>query len=234
MLKKVLKGVGIFLLVSIIALAAAPFIFKDKIKALVLKSINENVDAEVAFTDVDLSLLRNFPNASVEISDLSIINKAPFKGDTLFYAGALNLKMSIKELFKGENEPMSLESFSSTNALVNLIINKDGVGNYDIALKTDEEDKTEEDTESAPFSLNIQNYEINNLRMSYIDEGSNMKVVLDSLNHSGKGNFAEQKLDLDTKTSTKLSFDMEGNNYMRNMKLSLDAVLGIDLGPNEI
>lgn len=229
MLKKVLKGVGLFLLVSIIALAAAPFIFKDKIKALVLKSINENVDAEVAFSDVDLSLLRNFPNASVEISNLSIINKAPFKGDTLFYAGELNLKMSIKELFKGENEPMNLESFSSTNALVNLIINKDGVGNYDIALKTDEEDKTEDNSESKPFNLNIQNYEINNLRMVYFDEGSNMRLALDSLNHSGKGNFAEQKLDLDTKTSTKLSFDMEGTNYMKNVALSLDAVLGIDL-----
>ncbi|MGV7106819.1 AsmA family protein [Flavobacterium sp. U410] len=229
MLKKVLKGIGIFLLVSIIALAAAPFIFKDKIKALVLKSINENVDAEVAFADVDLSLLRNFPNASVEISDLSIINKAPFKGDTLFYAGALNLKMSIKELFKGKNEPMSLESFSSTNAVVNLIINKEGVGNYDIALKTDEEDKTEDTSESKPFNLNIQNYEINNLRMTYLDEGSNMKLVLDSLNHSGKGNFAEQKLDLDTKTATKLSFDMDGTNYMKNVVLSLDAVLGIDL-----
>ena len=94
---------GIFLLIFIIALAAAPFIFKDKIKALVLKSINENVDAEVSFADVDLSLLRNFPNASVNISDLSIINKAPFKGDTLFYAGDLNVKMSIKELFKSYN-----------------------------------------------------------------------------------------------------------------------------------
>ena len=34
MLKKILKGTGIFLLVAIIALAAAPFLFKDKIKEL--------------------------------------------------------------------------------------------------------------------------------------------------------------------------------------------------------
>ena len=34
MLKKVLKGLGIFLLVTIIALAAAPFLFKDKIKEM--------------------------------------------------------------------------------------------------------------------------------------------------------------------------------------------------------
>lgn len=226
MLKKVLKGLGIFLVVTVIALAAAPFLFKDKIKALVLQSINESVDANVAFEEVDLSLLKNFPNANITINKLSIINKAPFEGDTLFYSGELHLKMSIKELFKSDNEPMILESFSSTNAVANIIFNKEGLGNFDIALK---DDKEEDSSESKPFSLNIQNYQIENLKFMYWDQGSNMKMVLDSLNHEGKGDFAEQKLDLDTKTTTKLSFDMEGNNYMNNVALSLDAVLGIDL-----
>ncbi|CAM3817806.1 MULTISPECIES: AsmA-like C-terminal region-containing protein [Flavobacterium] len=225
--KKLLKGLGIFLLVAIIALAAAPFIFKDKIKALVLKSINENVDAKVAFEDVDLSLFKSFPNANVTIDKLSIINKAPFEGDTLFYSGELNLRMSIKELFKGENEPMNLQGFSSTNAVVNVIFNKDGLGNFDIALKNQEEDKSKE--ESKPFALNIQEYAVNNMRFSFVDQASNMKMVLDSINHQGKGNFAAQKLDLDTKTTTKVSFEMDNTNFMKNVALSLDAVLGIDL-----
>ena len=224
--KKVFIGLGIFLFLSITALAAIPFLFKDKIQALVLKTINENVDATVAFENVDLSLFKSFPNANVTIDKLSIINKAPFAGDTLFYSGELNLKMSIKELFKSDNEPMALESFSSENAVANIIFNKDGLGNFDIALK---DNKPEDTSESKPFSLDIQNYEIKNLRLSYWDQGSNMKMVLDSLNHVGKGNFAEQKLDLDTKTNTKLSFEMEGNKYMNNVSLSLEAVLGIDL-----
>lgn len=225
--KKVLKIVGIFLLVVIIALAAAPFLFKDKIKALVLKSINESVDATVAFEDVDLSLFRNFPNATVNIDKLSIINKAPFEGDTLFYAGDVNLRMSIKELFKGDDEPMNLQGFSSSNAVVNVIFNKDGLGNFDIALKDQEEDTST--SESKPFALNIQEYAINNLRFTFLDEGANMKMVLDSLNHTGKGNFAQQKLDLETKTTTKVSFEMDSTNFMKNVTLSLDAVLGIDL-----
>ncbi len=225
--KKVLKIVGIFLLVVIIALAAAPFLFKDKIKALVLKSINESVDATVAFEDVDLSLFRNFPNATVNIDKLSIINKVPFEGDTLFYAGDVNLRMSIKELFKGDDEPMNLQGFSSSNAVVNVIFNKDGLGNFDIALKDQEEDTST--SESKPFALNIQEYAINNLRFTFLDEGANMKMVLDSLNHTGKGNFAQQKLDLETKTTTKVSFEMDSTNFMKNVTLSLDAVLGIDL-----
>ena len=227
MVKKILKGLGIFLLVTIIALAAAPFLFKDKIKAMVLQSINENVDATVAFADIDLSLLKSFPNANVTIANLGIINKAPFEGDTLFYAGETNLKMSIKELFKSENETMNLQSFRLKDAVVNVIFNKDGIGNFDIALKDDEEKP--DDSESKPFNLAIQNYEVENLKLVYWDQGSNMKMALNEFNHTGKGNFAEQKLDLDTKTTTRLSFEMDGSQYMKNVTLSLDAILGIDL-----
>ena len=224
--KKVFIGLGIFLFLSITALAAIPFLFKDKIQAMVLKAVNENVDAKVAFENVDLSLFKSFPNANVTIDKLSIINKAPFEGDTLFYSGELNLKMSVKELFKDENEPMNLQGFSSENAIVNIIFNKDGLGNFDIALKNKEEDKKEE---SKPFALNIQEYSVKNMRFTYLDEGSNMKMVLDSINHDGTGNFASQKLDLDTQTTAKLSFEMEKTNYMNNVAITLDAVLGIDL-----
>lgn len=226
MLKKVLKGLGIFLLVTIIALAAAPFLFKDKIKEMIAKTLNENVNANIAFEDVDLSLFKSFPQAHVTIDKLSIINKAPFAGDTLLYAGETNVTMSVKELFKGEGETMSLESFSAVDGIVNIIFNKDGVGNFDIALKEAEEKKP---SESKPFSLDIQNYEVENLKFTYIDEGSKMKMVLDSINHEGKGNFAAQKLDLETKTTAKLSFDMEKMNYMNNVGITLDAILGIDL-----
>lgn len=226
MLKKILKITGITLLVLIIGLFAAPFIFKDKIKEMIAKTLNESVDAKIAFEDVDLSLLKSFPLANVTIDKLSIINKAPFEGDTLFYSGETNLKMSIKELFKGADETMNLESISSTNGIVNIIFNKDGLGNYDIALK---DNKPEDKSESKPFSLNIQDYKVENLRFTYLDQGSDIKMVLDSINHSGTGNFAQQKLDLDTKTTAKLSFEMEKNKYMNNVAITLDAVLGIDL-----
>lgn len=226
MLKKILKGTGIFLLVTIIALAAAPFLFKDKIKEMIAKTLNENVNANIAFEDVDLSLFKSFPQANVTIEKLSIITKAPFEKDTLLYAGETNVTMSVKELFKGENEAMNLESFSVVDGIVNIIFNKDGVGNFDIALKDETEKKP---SDSKPFALNIQDYEVENLKFTYEDQGSKIKMILDSINHEGKGNFAAQKLDLDTKTTAKLSFDMDKMNYMKNVAISLDAILGIDL-----
>jgi len=228
MVKKILKWTGIVLLVIIIALAAAPFLFKDKIKSMVVKAINNQVDATVAFEDVSLSLFKNFPKASVTIDKLSVINKAPFAGDTLVYMGELNLNMSVKELFKKDGETMNLESISTKDGLVNILFNKDGVGNFDIALKGDP-NQPATTAPTKPFALSIQNYDVQNLRFKYYDERSKIKVVIDSLNHTGKGNFAADKLDLDTHTTATLTMDMDKTNYMRAVKLKLDAVLGMDL-----
>ena len=226
MLKKILKIVGIFLLLLVISAFAIPYFFKDQIKAKILTSINEKVDAKVAFADADLSLFRNFPNASVSIEKLSIINKAPFDGDTLVAFDELNLKMSIKELFKSDNEPINIDGISSKNGLINIIFNKDGIGNYDIALK----DKNNiEDEKSKPLSLKIKDYSVENFKFKYYDEKSKIKMVLDSVNHQGTGDFTSSKLDLATKSTAKVSLDMDKVNYMKNVVISLDAVIGIDL-----
>lgn len=226
MLKKILKIVGIVLLLLVISAFAIPYFFKDQIKARILTAINEKVDAKVAFADADLSLFRNFPSASVSIEKLSIINKAPFEGDTLVSFDELDLKMSIKELFNDENEPMNIDGISSKNGLINIIIDKNGVGNYDIALK---EDKKGDDGKSKPLSLKIKEYSVENFKFKFTDEKSKLRLVLDSINHEGTGDFASSKLDLTTKTTTTVSLDMDKANYMKNVKLSLDAILGIDL-----
>jgi len=228
MLKKILKISGIVLLVFIAALFAIPYFFQDQIKAKIAQAINESVDAKVSFADADLSLFKNFPNATVGIEKLVIINKAPFEGDTLVSLGELNLKMSIKELFKGKDEPLNIEGISSQNGLVNIIFNKDGVGNFDIALKDNKETESKNE-KSKPLSLKIQNYKIENFTFRYIDQGSKIKMVIDSLNHEGTGDFTNSKLDLTTKSTAKVSLDMDKVNYMKNIALTLDAVLGIDL-----
>ncbi|TBX69502.1 AsmA family protein [Flavobacterium silvisoli] len=226
MLKKILKIVGIVLLLLVISAFAIPYFFKDQIKAKILTAINEKVDAKVAFTDADLSLFKNFPHASVTVEKLSIINKAPFEGDTLVAFDELNLKMSVKELFKGDNEPMNIDGISSKNGLINIIFNKDGVGNFDIALK---DNGPEDSSKNKPLSLKIKEYSVANFKFKYYDEKSKIKMVIDSINHEGTGDFASSKLDLATKSTAKVSLDMDKVNYMNQVAISLDAVLGIDL-----
>ena len=225
MKKKILKITGITLLSIIALLIAIPYFFKDQINAKILESINNSVDAKVSFVDADLSLLKSFPQANVTIEKLSIVNNVPFKGDTLVYLGELNLKMSVKELFKSKEEAINIEAISSKNGLINIIFNKDGIGNFEIALKNKEADKSK----SKPMSLKIKEYSIENYTFQYYDESSKIRMKLDSLNHSGSGDFASSKLDLFTKSAANVSLDMDKINYMKKVPVTLDAVLGIDL-----
>ena len=218
--------VGILIILLVGTLFAAPYLFEDQIKAKIAKAINNKVDAKVSFADADLSLIKNFPNANVNVVKLVIINKAPFEGDTLVSLGELNLKMSIKELFKGKEEAIKIDGITSKNGLINIIFNKDGIGNYDIALK---DEKTAADGKSNPLSLKIQEYKIENFKFKYFDESSKIKMLIDSINHEGTGDFAAQKLDLVTKSTAKMTLNMDKVNYMNNVPLTLDAVLGIDL-----
>jgi hypothetical protein len=226
MIKKILMIIGILIILLVGTLFAAPYLFKDQIKAKIAKAINDKVDAKVTFADADLSLFKNFPNANVTVEKLLIINKAPFEGDTLISLGELNLKMSIKELFKGKEEAIKIDGITSKNGLINIIFNKDGIGNYDIAIK---DDKTAADGKSSPLSLKIQEYKIENFKFKYFDESSKIKMLIDSINHEGTGDFAAQKLDLVTKSTAKMTLNMDKVNYMNNVPLTLDAVLGIDL-----
>jgi hypothetical protein len=76
-----------------------------------------------------------------------------------------------KELFKGKNEAIIIDGINSSNGLVNIIFNKDGLGNYDIAgIKSFRQYK------SKPIALNIQNYKIENFRFRYFDENSKNKI----------------------------------------------------------
>ena len=226
MLKTILKVIGALIILFLIALFTIPYFFEDQIKAKIADSINEKVDAKVSFSDVNLSLIKSFPSANVTLDSLVIINKAPFEGDTLVSLGEVNLQMSIKELFKDKNEAIAIDGISTKNGLINIIFNKDGIGNYDIALKNKENKAA---TKSEPLLLKIKNYKIENFQFRYFDEGSKIKMKIDSLNHEGIGDFAAQKLDLVTKSTAKISLDLDKVNYMNNVALTLDAILGIDL-----
>ena len=81
-MKKAFKIISISLLIVIAILVAIPFAFQGQIKDMVKRFINENLNAQVEFSDVSLSFIRSFPQAQVNVSDLVITNFEPFKNET--------------------------------------------------------------------------------------------------------------------------------------------------------
>tara|TARA_B110001454_G_scaffold202915_2_gene210387 strand:+ start:1038 stop:3641 length:2604 start_codon:yes stop_codon:yes gene_type:complete len=226
LVKKVLKwGFSIVLIVMII-LISIPYFFKDKIVEMVANTINTNINAHVTFKDANLSLLKNFPLVSLTVNDLAVANKTPFVGDTLFNTKELSLAMKVTELFKNSNETVAIQSITANDGDINIIFNKKGNGNFDIAIA---KEKSPQTASNSSFSLNIEEYEFANINFNYIDRSTNTKLSLENITHTGKGNFAEDIFNLDTKTAGFLSFDLDKTNYINKVKITLDAVLGIDL-----
>ncbi|TYP99667.1 AsmA-like protein [Tenacibaculum adriaticum] len=230
-MKKVIKIVAGILIVFILALALIPYLFQDKLVALIKETINNNVNAKVEFADADLSLLRSFPKASVNLSDVSVINFKPFEGDTLFYSQNVNLNLKLTEIFKNTGDQLNINSFTIDNALVNVLIDEKGNTNYDIAKEDSNNKETEETDTNEPstFKLSVNSYKIENATIKYTDKKGKMELVLSDFNHSGSGDFSQQNVELDTKTATSISFKMDKSSYIKNQKLDLSAVLAMDL-----
>ncbi|MEP4882286.1 MAG: AsmA family protein, partial [Maribacter dokdonensis] len=117
--KKILKIAGVFLLLILIVLIAAPFFLEAKIGDIIKNNVNNNVNATLDFSEANLSLVKSFPNAEVNFKDVVLINKAPFEGDTLFKANNLDLTMGIMQLFKSTGDAIAINDINLEGALVN-------------------------------------------------------------------------------------------------------------------
>ena len=228
-MKKILKIIGITILVIFLLLLAIPFVFQSKIKDIIKQTINKNLNAHVEFSDVNLSFIRSFPQAQVDVSDLVITNFKPFKDETLATAKSISLNMSIKELFKSADEgPIVINKINLNEALISLKTNKRGETNYDIVKDNEEKPNTAQDS-SKGFSIDIKDYAIENSALTYLDESSNIAFYITELNHSGKGTFSGDISELDTKTSARVSLKMDSTEYLSNNEIKLDALIGLDL-----
>ena len=225
-MKKFLKILGIVLGVILLLLILAPFLFEKQLKDLVQETMNKNVNATVAFEDIDLSIFRNFPDATLAIQNLKIINTAPFEGDTLFFGEEIILQMSIKELFKGGDEPMKIDALSIDDSFLNIKVDSLGNNNYDIAIQDSVSTTT---SEGGGFSFDVKHYEINNSRVKYLDEGSKINLLVEDLNHEGNGDFSAATSTLTTYSTALVSFEMDSVNYLNRNKLQLDADFEMDL-----
>tara|TARA_R110002050_G_scaffold179118_3_gene312426 strand:- start:66983 stop:69706 length:2724 start_codon:yes stop_codon:yes gene_type:complete len=228
MKNKILKIVGVIFLLFVITLIAAPFFLKGKIADIIKNKVNNSITANFDFEEADLTLFSSFPKAKVTLKNISLVNKEPFEGDTLFSSKEVALNMSIKELFKSANEPIIISSLIVDNALLNISIDADGNANYDIAKETSA-DANSENTSTSNFTLAMESYSITNSKIVYLDKEAGMRFELLEMSHSGTGDLSLEKSELDTKTSGLVSFEMDSTNYLNKNPIKLDALLGVDL-----
>ena len=200
MKKKVLKITGITLLILLAIIIAVPLFLQGKIEEIIKNKVNNSINATLDFEEADLSLLKSFPNANVELTKLSLVNKAPFEGDTLFASSEIELAMPIKELFKSADEPIVIKTLNIDGAKLHIKADADGNANYDIAKESEPTPSPTSEESSDNFTLNMDSYAITNSEIIYEDLGSGMKLEISEMNHSGTGDLSLEKSELKTLT----------------------------------
>ena len=171
-MKKVLKIAAIFIVSVIILLMILPYAFRGKIKEVIITEGNKMLNAQFDFETVKISLIRNFPKATISIGDFAIWGIEDFETDTLFSARSISATINLKSLFSDSGYDISKISLSKAN--LNAIALADGRVNWDI-MKPSEEDV--EDTESdGGFRIKLRSVRLSDCNIVYDDRGANMRI----------------------------------------------------------
>jgi len=225
-MKLLFKIFGVLLLLIIAGLIAVPFLLESNVEKIVRRTAAAQIDAKVDFSKINLSLIKNFPKASVTINDLKIVNHAPFENDTLIDAKQITGMLSFTQIFKDFEKGIAIDKIFIDNAKVNVLVNTDGKANYDISKpSTETQAEVAETSTDSNFNINL-NYEIKDSSIRYSD-GENI-LALENLSHSGKGDVSAVLTDLITETKVDLSYEMHKVKYASKMPVFLEATFQLD------
>jgi hypothetical protein len=232
LLRRILKWTGISLLLIIILLIAAPFIFKDKIVAIVKEQANNNLNAKVDFGDFDLSLISSFPDFRFRINKVSVVGINEFKDDTLAYINELSTDINLKSVLSGDKYQINSIIIDRARILGKVL--KDGKANWDIAKPSTDTTAAAapEDTSATKFAMKLKELKIKDAYIVYDDRQGDMYSKLEGFNYELKGDFTQDNFVLSNLLDiAKATYKMSGVNYLSDVHTRLKMDLDMDM-PN--
>lgn len=224
-MKKALKISSFIVLGLLLVILVLPFMFKGKITRVLRDEINKNLNAEVAFKGVGVSLIRHFPDLTVSIKDLNVKGITPFENDTLASIPSLKLTLNLMSVFRGSDYEIKQVVLSSPKLLFKVL--SDGRVNWDI-VKTDTTRK--EVSEPSNFKALLNKVEISSGRLVYDDAEMPAYVDFDGFTGTMKGDMTIDitTLDVDAVCNS-IIIDYDGIRYMNRIKGKVKTKLESDI-----
>ena len=232
-MKKALKIAGITVGVILILLLVLPFAFQGKIEKIVKQEGNKMLNAQFDFRALNISLLRNFPSASVTLEDFYLKGTGAFENDTLIQAGELTAAVNLFSLFGDSGYDISRIIIEDTK--VKAIVLEDGKPNWDVMKASAEEDTVQETSaESSPFRIKLKRLSVKDLSVSYDDRQAGMYAAIENLRATCSGDFGSERtlVDLELKTPA-LTYRTGGVPFLNRAVLEADMNVDADLVNNK-
>ena len=233
-MKKFLKIVAIAVALLLVVALVVPLALKSKVGDIVKKQADELLTARVDFRSLDLSLLRHFPHASVELEGLTVVCAAPFEGDTLAAVERVSVVVDLWSLFGDAG-------FEVTKLLVDaphLHARKlaDGRVNWDV-MKPSEAPAAEEpvaaEEEPSAFRLRLRDVRLTDAVLRYEDDSTGMRAGVDPLDLRLGGDLSGERSELRLRLEAqRLMYAAGGVTLLRDADLTADIALDADLKNN--
>ena len=229
-MKKLLKIVGIAICTLLVVLIVAPFAFRGKIESIIKSEGNKLLNAQFDFAKLDISLLRNFPQASVSLKDFWLKGVDVFENDTLVYAGELTAAVNLSALINGEYE---VSKIIIDDTRLHAIALEDGRVNWDIMKPSESvEEPVEEETSSEPVSFNValKRLSINDLSVVYDDRKGGIYAAVKNLDASCSGDLGSDNTTIKLNANTpSVTFRMGGIPMLSRAKVEAVMDVAADL-----
>jgi hypothetical protein len=227
---RILRFILKFLLwtgISILALASTAvvlvFVYEDDVKAAMVGELNKNLNAEIKIDpqNIDLTVIRTFPNAAVEFKNVMCYEALKIeKRDTLFTAGRISLQFNILDLF---NKKYNIKQIDLEDADLRLKVDKKGNENY-IIWKTNEQD-----TSSAAVKFELEKINLDNIHFSYKNKQNKTKLNLSikAAECSGKFNDANYTL-ISAGNIYATTVFIKDKSYLQNKNIKYDFDIDVN------
>lgn len=228
-MKKTLKITSIVIVSLLALLILIPFAFRGKIDQIVKKQASAMLNANLSFDKLGISLLRYFPNASVDLKNIAITGIDKFEGDTLVSAERISVVVNVMSLFDDSFEVSKLILDSPAIYATQL---KTGEVNWDIMKPSDKPEVAMDTTttENSNFKLSIKDLRINKGQVTYINQQSDMSFYTDNMNIRMKGDLAADLSDVKLKGESTNIYFVSGTMAMLNKAdMALDMTIEADL-----
>lgn len=223
--KKTMKIAGITLGVILLLLLILPFAFQGKLAKLVKEEGNKMLNAQFDFRTLNISLLRNFPSASVSLEDFWLKGTGPFENDTLIQAGKLTAAVNLFSLFGDGGYDISRIIVKDTR--VHAIVLEDGRPNWDVMKPSPDAETPEDETAQETFRIKLQKLSVDNLSVVYDDRQGGVFADLSRLEADCSGDFGSDRTVVDLKMETPSLTCRTGGIPLLN-KVSLEADMDVD------
>lgn len=226
MLKRIKQIISILILLPIVFLLSAlllSYLYQDEIKKRLVEELNKQINTEIFISTIDFSLLKKFPNATIELSNVLVKdawkNKEQLK-DTLLYAEKFFLQMSLFDLFKKNYEIKYIELNKSK---ISVKFDKLGSDNLHVF-------KEVETNETSSFKLNLQKLIFKNTDFEYHDKQDKNTIIFSGKELLLKGNFSEKTFDLLAEGNISVqTLKFADLNYLNTKTdAEIDLVLAVD------